>query len=95
MSAKHTPGPWLSSFSGGTAAYICESDGTTVVRLDTLENSSSHHHLSANASLIAAAPDLLKALQEICEWTERYTAPGHPIATVAKRAIAKATGGEV
>jgi hypothetical protein len=28
-----------------------------------------------------------KALAEICEWTERYTSPGHPITTVAKRAL--------
>lgn len=27
------------------------------------------------------------ALRDICEWTERYTAPGHPITTVAKRAL--------
>jgi len=27
------------------------------------------------------------ALRDICEWTERYTAPGHPIMTVAKRAL--------
>ena len=36
--------------------------------------------------------ELLEALKDIAEWTERYTAPGHPIATVARAAIAKATG---
>lgn len=30
---------------------------------------------------------LRKALAEICEWVERYTSPGHPVATVAKRAL--------
>lgn len=38
--------------------------------------------------------DLLTALHEIAEWTERYTTPGHPISTVARAAIVKATGGE-
>jgi hypothetical protein len=37
-------------------------------------------------------PDLLTALHEIAEWTDRYTTPGHPISTVARAAIAKARG---
>ena len=36
--------------------------------------------------------ELLAALREIAEWTERYTTPGHPISTVARAAIAKAEG---
>lgn len=35
---------------------------------------------------------LLDALKEIAEWTDRYTSAGHPISTVAKATIAKATG---
>ena len=31
---------------------------------------------------------LLAALEDIAQWTERYTQPGHPISTVARRAIA-------
>lgn len=27
------------------------------------------------------------ALEDICQWTERYTKPDHPIVTVAKRAL--------
>lgn len=27
------------------------------------------------------------ALTEITEWTDRYTSPGHPVSTVAKRAL--------
>ena len=34
--------------------------------------------------------ELVEALEEIAEWTERYTTPGHPISTVARRAIDKA-----
>jgi len=36
---------------------------------------------------------LLAALEDIAQWTERYTQPGHPISTVARRAIASAKGG--
>lgn len=36
--------------------------------------------------------ELLAALREIAEWTERYTTPGHPISTVAREAIARAEG---
>lgn len=30
---------------------------------------------------------LRNALTEIAEWTDRYTSPGHPVSTVAKRAL--------
>ena len=33
--------------------------------------------------------ELVEALKEIAEWTERYTTPGHPISTVARAALAK------
>ena len=36
--------------------------------------------------------ELVEALAEIAEWTERYTTPGHPISTVARAALAKVTG---
>lgn len=36
--------------------------------------------------------ELLKALKEIADWTERYTSAGHPISTVARAAIDYATG---
>jgi len=36
--------------------------------------------------------ELVEALNDIAEWTERYTTPGHPISTVAKAALRKATG---
>lgn len=33
--------------------------------------------------------ELVEALKEIAEWTERYTSAGHPISTVARAALAK------
>lgn len=43
--------------------------------------------------LIEERGELLAALEDIAQWTERYTQPGHPISTVARRAIASAKGG--
>lgn len=83
---SHTPGPWtqhkLEVFTSNRKVCSVSCGRDYAGDID-------------NARLIAAAPDLLDALKEICEWTERYTAPGHTITTVAKRAILKATGGEV
>lgn len=43
--------------------------------------------------LIEERGELLAALEDIAQWTERYTQPGHPISTVARRAIDSAKGG--
>ena len=44
------------------------------------------------AALDKVNQELLEALKEIADWTDRYTSAGHPISTVARAAIAKATG---
>ena len=55
----------------------------------------------ANAQLIAAAPDLLKALLQADAWVAQYhNTPGHDAAShsmsrVIRAAIAKATGKNV
>lgn len=51
----------------------------------------------ANARLIAAAPDLLAALEELLPIAARSiqgTTDGEPILQAARAAIAKATGGQ-
>lgn len=91
---KHTPGPWR--VFGGTdddRGHVMTSDGYAVADCCLDYSSIPTREQLENARLIAAAPDLLAALKEIAEWTERYTTPGHPISTVARAAIAKATGG--
>jgi hypothetical protein len=34
--------------------------------------------------------ELCKALSDITEWTDRYTAPNHPISVIAKKALLSA-----
>jgi hypothetical protein len=64
MTTKHTPGPWLYHIEpGSTHAAIVDIDGTHIVDLLTIENSTAHSSLNNNARLIAAAPDLLHALR--------------------------------
>ena len=64
----HTPGPWAASY--------LDSNGQLVVKGKHIEICTCWHHcvgsieeeMHANARLIAAAPDMLAALQEACEF---------------------------
>ena len=89
--AKHTPGPWKSYEDDGfinlmvvdaEGYYIAEAMGRT------------KKNMEANARLIAAAPELLEALEKLCNrWqgdTELY-AHGEEI-KAGRAAIAKAKG---
>jgi hypothetical protein len=93
MEAKHTPGPWcidphqspeqpLTVFDGpncGTLIAIVSGDP------DEPEN-------EANAKLIAAAPDLLAALERIAAIKVTGYDGDYGIQAIADAAIAKATG---
>lgn len=94
MSAQHTPAPWriegytrliggevightishgVNSYADGPAGYVCTTNGTS----------------EADAILIAAAPDLLEALQYV------LSAHGEQLTDAfeqAQKAIARATG---
>ena len=67
MKAEHTPGPWR-------VAYL-DCNGQSVVMSEHIEIATCWHHsvgsiekeMHANARLIAAAPDLLKALQDLID----------------------------
>ena len=98
MTTKHTPGPWLLR-TAPTSAGLCHivsaadwrgafiyGDGLRKGVDDSLPKA---QELAANARLIAAAPDLLEALQEMV----RTFAKNHALAVdVARAAIARATG---
>lgn len=94
MSA-HTPGPWVVS-SVGIGFEVDDRDGNQVAqasqRLSDGRGRSHFPERQANGRLIAAAPDLLAALETI---VERYRGSG-PVSTDdlarAAHAIAKARG---
>ena len=90
--SKHTPGPWKVSSSGND---IENAYGAGVCALYADESS------EANARLIAAAPELLEALERLvaanADLNERtgngLPHPTHPAITISLDAIAKAEGG--
>lgn len=104
MELKHTPGPWFTEdddwTKGGDALITCESrEGMiSVAKVEGGGSESGYdsefaRQQSANAKLIAAAPELMEALQELvflyehdegCRELTEYKR--------AKAAIAKATG---
>lgn len=100
MKTKHTAGPWTvckTTMDGEPIAYhICDNQlGTS----EPICFSSSYirrpaDELMANASLIAAAPDLLAALQMAREALEQASSPAcfNPHRVAIRAAIAKANG---
>lgn len=65
---KHTPGPWLSSNVSTTInGEIHDSDGDLIMNLQVCRSLDEN---VANAALIAAAPELLEALEFLKKWHE-------------------------
>ncbi len=106
MDTKHTPGEWHIEKSG-TGKYnrvftiygtdnLCEKcgkgDGQWLI-CETLESAVGYKKAEANAKLIAAAPELLEALQGILDIGKRDTSnPKYDCYyNTAKEAIKKAT----
>jgi hypothetical protein len=87
--STHTPGPWSLN---GTAI---EGEDEWIASVDP-ENDETEHG-SANAQLLLAAPDLLKALQDIVTYCDCAPPTGdkrilYELYQAAKAAIAKAVG---
>lgn len=102
---KHTPGPWMIDrhADNGELVVRCHSDKKIVANCQTdFYSSGSRENLmaeiQANARLIAAAPELLEALQNIVgiyNDSDRWTQGDEPEPVeiqAARAAIAKATG---
>ncbi len=87
---QHTPGPWklnpAMDFSGTWDAWLGK-DGVTIAHI---QSHKSKELTTANARLIAAAPELLEALKGLCEPADPATDSRRWEA--AKAAIAKAEG---
>ena len=84
----HTPGPWAIGFGGmesDTSATITSPYARySIAQLDP------PGYNQANARLIAAAPELLKALTELTNFAARHS-PGSKYVANARAAIAAAT----
>lgn len=86
MTTTHTPGPWT----------VDDTEYIDIVapagRIAMLDSDLLTDHCEANARLIAAAPDLLAALQEMLKYAEGFEDADHVID--ARAAIARATGAD-
>ena len=97
--SKHTPGPWRYKLDGGQDsdtrhAVLADSTGLWVAATYRSGTSAKNHRsqeaeaeAKANARLIAAAPELLEALQELCD-----TLGECGMTEKARAVIAEATG---
>jgi len=94
---KHTPGPWQAKQNGFYRVAVVDRDGnylTYKAGTDRMPDT----EREANASLIAAAPDLLGALEQAldalahCKADTGYSSTQHRAAIAASKAINKAKG---
>jgi len=94
MSEKHTEGPW--EWDANVWDYDPEQEAPWLVSAgnDKVLFGQIGCTSEANARLIAAAPDLLEALQDLFHSFEMADAIECDIGRKARAAIAKATGSE-
>jgi hypothetical protein len=87
MSAKHTPGPWVTGQHGG----VIDRRGCAVAKVQEMPGQDCGE-VEANASLLSAAPDMLAALEELL--ADKYLSDPINADRMAKAraAIAKAKG---
>lgn len=92
MTTKHTPAPWTTQRTddenvrilGNEPKYATPYSSGKIAIAVVFEDETDE----SNTRLIAAAPELLEALEAI------LTAPDYMIGNIAREAIAKATGKE-
>jgi len=92
--SNHTPGPWTIEKSTRTDHHIIAGRRwiATASNHDFHPTQEENERTIANARLIAAAPDLLAALQAIMDDPDAVDHILHLDAVAADAAIAKATG---
>jgi hypothetical protein len=96
---KHTPGPWYHDFASGmkngnpqVVEYFVRRDGDNVSIAADIVDPEKCVPSEANARLIAAAPDLLEALENIADIVADEWGTHRPCVMRAYAAIAKARG---
>lgn len=95
MNAAHTPGPWQAQpwryRNPERKVLTIQTERDAVAQLlDLWPPDAREAEKAANAHLIAAAPDLLAALRDICTADETSTLDG--AVAIARAAIARAEG---
>jgi hypothetical protein len=96
--SKHTPGPWKAKKWVGTDPY--DDPDRPFVEVGNVHWSPKNWKpaaaikQTANARLIAAAPELLEALENLLKVHEGEGGTQHNAADMARAAIAKAKGEE-
>jgi len=89
MEHKHTPGPWRTAGRMTNGAILIRGSEATSEVAVVLQNDT-RYSVDETARLIAAAPELLEALQDAVEYLKNHL-PDDMIAPHLS-AIAKATG---
>ena len=101
MTTKHTPGPWKLTCA---SRAVTSPSGWDIARMPVHTGPITIDDMTANARLIAAAPELLAALQKLtdqADWVDLNVLSKdlrgyrliHEI-VAARAAISKATGGQ-
>lgn len=88
---KHSPAPWKEEETEDGDVFVVMDDAHKVF-IGNLEGTCGICH--ANARLIAAAPELLEALENLCRELDRQNDPqwiGSPMEKSSRSAISKAT----
>jgi hypothetical protein len=93
---KHTPAPWGIEIAADGLNKWVGCSRYSVATIAELPNQVNIGEADANARLIAAAPELLEALTNLCGLAEKRPGSLHEYKAAvdsARAAIAKATGG--
>jgi hypothetical protein len=98
--AKHTPGPWHTGAGNGEGSIFCKEGrlrlndrGTALYSICQVTHGYDQAEDDANASLIAAAPELYEACRRALDFIDDLPIPGNSIILRDLRdVIAKAEG---
>ena len=98
--AKYTPGPWVASTDAIGVVFIPgdNPDGRHPETVAVVQMPRGSEETAANAQLIAAAPEMLAALQKIVQvykGTAVHMSYMAPLVAEARAAIANATGADL
>lgn len=94
MKTTHTPGPWDMMTAGGKQYVVGNKGNHGVAQIHGVDETK----IQANARLIAAAPELLAALEDLLAWANLSYSQNQQTIQVrdqARAAITKATNAEM